>query len=280
MDREEVISGMLNAELNDNGIGLLDLGPVPNFSKIKEEVEVIIKNYNSSYTINDDSYQKWIRDGDDDLKARIESIAIKYGKPNKSAEQIRGMNRIYKLFRESPGWIEDCKDYVKYGNPDSPWKFWYSDDFPSINEYVSSYNHLVRFWINGLMPGTRFVPHREILTWVWKNQPVLIPRIHVPFMDDPTSIFNINGYNYHLKEGHAYFVNIGAYHYAANNSEVPRYHFLIDAILDEKLLQVLQNGTVPEPVSYSGKPDIEPVHNKRSEIPAEDRTVEKIIILP
>lgn len=280
MDRKELIDGILKAEITDEGIVLLDLGPIPNFKQIKEEVIFIIDNYNASYTINDDSFRKYIKRGDDDLKERIAAISNKYNKPNKSAEQIQGMNRIYKLLRESPGWIEDCKDYVKYGNPDNPWKFWYKDQFPAINDYVTSYNHLVRFWLNGLMPGTRFVPHREILTWRRKDQSVIIPRIHVPFIDDPTSIFNINGYNYNLKEGHAYFVNIGACHYAANNSEIPRYHFLIDALLDENLLSKLQNGLIPKPISYEGPLKIESVHNKRSEIPIEDRTAEKIVILP
>lgn len=279
MNRETLINGILNAEANDDGIGLLDLGPVPNFEKIKEEVNYIIEHFNASYMINDDSFRPYIKDGDDDLKARIDAIAAKYGKPNKTADQIRGMNRVYKLYRESPGWFEDCKDYVKYGG-DASWQFWYKDEFPNINDYVSSFSHLVRFWINGLMPGTGFVPHREILTWNWKNKPVIIPRIHVPFIDDPTSVFNVNGYNYNLKEGHAYFLNIGSYHYAVNNSNISRYHFLIDALLDEKLLEMLQNGKIPEPFSYTGKADVDPVHNKRSEISAADRTVDKIFILP
>lgn len=280
MDRTEIINGILKGEMDDNGINILDLGPVPNFENIKKEVENIVKTRNSSYTINDESLRKYIREGDDDLRALMAAISAKYSKPNKTNEQIRGAARIYKLFRETPGWTEDCKDYVKYGNPENPWKFHYYEEYPSIAEYITTFPNLVRFWINGLMPNTYFVPHREILTWKWKDKNVIIPRIHVPFMNDSTSIFNINGYNYNLKEGHAYFVNIGACHYAANNSEIPRHHFLIDTLLDEKVLSKLQKGTVPKPVSYTGPLDIDPIHNKRSEIPVEERTIERISILP
>jgi hypothetical protein len=279
MTKDEIISGMLSAELTDNGIGLLDLGPIANFENIKSEVDKIIKTHNSSYTISNDSFRKYIDTNDDDLKARIAAISAKYGKPNKTNEQIVGAARIYKLFRETPGWFEDCKDYVKYGDINNPWKFHYSDEYPAIAEYISTFPNLVRFWINGLMPGTRFVPHREILSWRWNNKNVIIPRIHIPFLEDPTSVFNINGYNYNLKKGHAYFVNIGSYHYAANNSEIPRYHFLIDCILSHSLLERFQNASIPNPISYEEKEEIDLAHNKRSEIPAEERVVGNINIL-
>jgi hypothetical protein len=279
MTREEIIKGLLDSEKGNNGIGILKLGPVPNYEKIKKEVETIIDSFPASYILSKEECRPYIKEFDIDLKKQIADMSKAIGKENKTNEQIQGANRIYKLFRESPGWPEDCKDYVKYSNPNDHWKFHFSDEFPNIGKYIEGYPNLVRFWINGLMPGTRFIPHREILTWPWRGDITLIPRIHVPFMSDSSSIFNINGYNYNLEEGNAYFVNIGAYHYASNDSNIPRYHFLIDSILDENLLSMFQNAEIPTPVSYTEKEEIKLEHDKRSPIDLDLQTYNHIRIL-
>jgi hypothetical protein len=98
-------------------------------------------------------------------------------------------------------------------------------------------------------------------------------------MSDSSSIFNINGFNYNLEEGNAYFVNIGAYHYASNDSNIPRYHFLIDSILDENLLSMFQNAEIPIPVSYTEKEEIRPEHDKRSSVDLDLQTYDHIRIL-
>lgn len=280
MDRKELINGILKAEKEDDGINLLDLGPIPNFEDLKKEVEIITNTYNCSYVTNDkEKYGHFIKEGDIDFNDILDKIFQTTSRVNRGFEQIQGMLKGRKLFRKEPGWIDDCIDYIKYGDPNNPWKFWYGDEFPTINNIINGFKYPARVWISGLMPGTRFIPHREVISWNWNNQPVIVPRLHIPFLDDESSIFNVNGYNYNLKEGHLYFVNIGAYHYAANNSNTSRYHVLIDAILDEALLERLQNGTVPTPNEYVGKEEINPLHNKRSDIPAEDRIYEKMKIL-
>lgn len=280
MNRKEVIDGILKAEKEDDGINLLDLGPISDFDNLKKEVETITNNYNSSYVTNDkEKFGKFIEKDDVDFNDIVNKIYQTTNRINKGFEQIQGMLKMRKLFRKEPGWIDDCIDYIKYGDPNSPWKFWYGDEFPTIDNLINSFKYPARTWISGLMPGTRFIPHREVISWRWRNEPIILPRLHIPFLDNDSSIFNVNGYNYRLKEGHLYFVNIGTYHFAANNSDTPRYHILIDAILDETLLERLQNGTVPTPTEYVGKEEIDPIHNKRSEISIDDRIYEKMKIL-
>lgn len=279
MTRTEIIKGLLESEKGNSGIDILELGMIPNYEKIKSEAEYIIDHFPASYVLTDDKCKSYIKEYDINLTKQIEEISIKLGKPNKTNEQIIGACRLYKLFKEFPGWTEDCKDYVKYGKPNEDWKFHFSEEFPNIGSYLNSLPHLVRFWINGLMPGTRFVPHREILTWNWQGSPSLIPRIHVPLMSDSTSIVNVNGYNYRLEEGRAYFINIGAYHYAANNSNVPRYHFLIDCVLSEELLSMFETALIPNPISFTKKEILNPEHDKRSTVKLELQTHDHIKVL-
>lgn len=279
MTREKIINGLIESENGNTGIDILQLGEIPNYEKIKTEAEFIINHYPASYVLTNEECKPYIKDYDIDLRQQIKDMSIKLGKPNKTDEQIVGACRLYKLFRESPGWAEDCKDYIKYGQPNENWKFHFNEEFPNIGLYLNSIPHLVRAWINGLMPGTRFVPHREILTWKWQGSPSLIPRIHVPLMSDNSSTINVNGYNYKLEEGYAYFLNVGAYHYAENNSNVPRYHFLIDCILSNQLLDIFKNAIVPKPIEFVGKEEIKPEHNKLSEIDINHRRYEHIKIL-
>lgn len=280
MNRTEILKGLLDSENENNGIDILDLGPVENFEEIKKEVNHIIETKPASYILENSSYLPYIKPYDVDLKAQIIEMSRKIGKENYTYEQIKGANRIFKLFREQPGWVEDCKDYVKYGNNSTEWKFHFSEEYPYVSNFINSLPNLVRFWINGLLPNSRFQPHYEILTWKWNDSPVMVPRLHLPFMDEPDSVFNLNGKNYHLKEGNLYFVNIAAYHYAANNSTKPRFHFLIDCIMSEQLIKLFEKGVIPMPISEEPIQQVDPKFNKRSEYPVEMRRIENIRILP
>ena len=168
---------------------------------------------------------------------------------------------------------------MKFYKEGGDWKFHYQKEYPIIGNFINTFPNLVRCWINGLMPGTRFKPHYEALTWKYMDMPVLVPRIHITFKSDPKSILHVNGKDYCLQEGRMYFINIGNYHFAHNNSNEQRYNLLIDCILGDKLLNLFQNGQYVEPVSFTKKINVPAEWNKTSSFEYKDRTADKIKIV-
>jgi hypothetical protein len=267
MNRNELLEGLLESEKGNQGIDILKLKKVDEYEKIKKEVFSIIEKKPASFICNDNNLKsKFIKDYDDDLKQKIIEVSKKTGKPNTTYNQIIGANRIYKLFRKSPGWVEDGVDFVKYHKEGELWKFYYENEFPYLTKYLNNDDFLVRAWINGLMPNSSFKPHKEILTYKYKQWNVMIPRIHITFVNDTNSYFNLNGKNYILEEGVEYLINISSYHYAKNMSDSPRYNLLTDYFMNEELLERLCEGTVPSVINEESLIDIEEQNNKKSDI--------------
>lgn len=113
-------------------------------------------------------------------------------------------------------------------------------------------SNLVNLRLNGLGKNSGLGAHEERPVRAYANGTVKYKiRFHLPIFTNPNAAILLDGEKFHFDEGILYFFNQACVHSAANEGEEPRYHFVVDCILDRILQKNLLSLSVM-PVADSG----------------------------
>lgn len=104
----------------------------------------------------------------------------------------------------------------------------YVENLPYFREILNAFQcpH-GRVRIMKLMPGTIIREHRDTFEEV-SDYAFGQVRLHIPIVTNEKVIFTVGGKNYHLKEGHLYYVNFSKKHYVRNDGDVARTHLVLE----------------------------------------------------
>jgi len=122
----------------------------------------------------------------------------------------------------------------------------YVDKLPYFREILNAFKcpH-GRIRIMKLLPGTIIREHRDTFEEVSDiafNQ----VRLHIPIITNDKVIFTVGGKNYHLKEGHLYYVNFTKKHYVRNDGTTARTHLVLDLQVNDFLRGFFPSTTVTQ----------------------------------
>jgi hypothetical protein len=111
----------------------------------------------------------------------------------------------------------------------------YVDKLPYFREILNAFKcpH-GRIRIMKLLPGTIIREHRDTFEEV-SDYAFGQVRLHIPIITNDKVIFTVGGKNYHLKEGHLYYVNFTKKHYVRNDGAVARTHLVLDLQVNDFL---------------------------------------------
>jgi len=107
--------------------------------------------------------------------------------------------------------------------------------------------NLVNLRLNGLGKNSGLGAHEECPVKAFPNGSLKYKiRFHLPIFTNPDAAILLDGQRFHFEESVLYFFNQSCVHSAVNEGEEPRYHFVLDCLLDRSLQRNL--------LSLSGEP--------------------------
>lgn len=141
----------------------------------------------------------------------------------------------YHLLNES-GRYCDPADGLLWGGPK---RFHHGRRFPNILKLVNDYPEMINLRMNVMHPGSGLSPHKEIVDLEAGSK----ARFHLPVMTNDKARLMVGWGLYPAEEGWVYFFNNGMVHSAINPGETPRVHLVWDCAVNERLEQLVVNGT-------------------------------------
>jgi hypothetical protein len=234
MTLDEVIKGLIDEEKFGNGIKCLKLLKIDNFEELKQEVLQIISNKPASVIGDLTNREGHYLD--------IDEITPYHPKVRKIVD---GAWRAYRLYRTSPGWLEN-EPYLDANLDYNSLEFFYGDEFPQIKNLIDKFKNKFIVNLSGLLPNTALIPHNEPMTRYWKDKPSLVFRFHIPIIENPDSYFWFNKEKFYFEPGYIYLFNFGTIHSAYNNSNYSRYNLIVDCLANNGLSHFFENATIPK----------------------------------
>lgn len=264
MNINEVIKGLVQEEIYNDGIKCLKLFQVDNVDEIRREVSNIVKTKPAS-VIGDITNMS-------DHYLDIDHIVPNH---NKIPEMVTGAWRTYRIIREQPGWMEDTA-YIDYKADYRNFKFHFANEYPAIASFIKKFPYAIVGNISGLLPKTKLLPHSESMRINWKDKPSILMRFHLPLIVNEGSYFWFQGKSYFLEPGWVYLFNGATVHSAVNNSDMSRYVLILDCLASHALNQVFEDAVAP-PLLRNEEMYIDPNHIFNKNIPTDlESTIEKI----
>lgn len=211
-DYSAFVGGLRKAFEHTGGIKTLCLGEIDPawFAAIQREVREIIENAPSSDVTQKGHVTNWTRP-----KGKVQQFSL-FNSSGNSGD-----------YTGDYGALEDTKK-----------KRLVFPEKAAIARFAALFGGRLRsLRLNGMGPSSGLNAHEEVSISATPTGPRFITRFHLPIVTNDKAWMFLDGERFQYREGKLYFFNHGCVHAGNNESDVPRYHFVLDCFLNRPLFE-------------------------------------------